>query len=236
MKPFKFKQFNIHHQQTAHKVGTDGVLLGAWTSLNHRPQDILDIGAGSGLIALMMAQRGLAENIDAIEINADAFEECVHNFEASPWNDRLFCYHGDVKTLAEEADLKYDLIVSNPPFFERIQETKLNGRNQARNQVSLNEDDLLKSVQLLLKENGQFDTILPYHNHQSFIEKAKTKGLFLNRMTHVKGQKHSPPKRSLMQFSNKKQAFLSDEMILEISRHIYTEDYKALVKDFYLDL
>ena len=234
MSPFKFKQFSVHHQKTAHKVGTDGVLLGAWTSLSHQPQGILDIGAGSGLIALMMAQRSSAENIDAIEINADAFEECVHNFEASPWNDRLFCYHGDVKTLAQEPDLKYDLMVSNPPFFERTQETNLNGRNQARNQVSLSESDLLESVQLLLNKNGQFATILPYQNHQTFIEKAKVKGLFLNRMTHVKGQKHAPPKRSLMQFGYKKQAFTADEMVLEISRHIYTDEYKALVKDFYL--
>lgn len=236
MKTFKFKQFNIHHQQTAHKVGTDGVLLGAWTSLINQPQDILDIGTGSGVIALMIAQRCSAENIDAIEINADAFEECVHNFEASPWNDRLFCYHGDIKTLAQEPDLKYDLILSNPPFFKETQEKNPNPRNQARIQTSLSEDVLLESVQLLLNENGQFATILPYQNHQIFIGNAQAKGLFLNRMTHVKGLKYSPPKRSLMQFGFKRQAYVVNELVLELSRHIYTEDYKALVKDFYLDL
>ena len=234
MNPFKFKQFSIHHQQTAHKVGTDGVLLGAWTNLDNNPQDILDIGAGSGLIALMMAQRSSAENIDAIEINADAFEECVYNFEASPWNDRLFCYHGNVKILAQEPDLKYDLIVSNPPFFEKTQGSNLNGRDQARIQVSLSEEDLLESVQLLHNKNGEFATILPYQNHQKFIEKAQMKGLHLSRITHVKGQKQSTFKRSLMQFGYKRQAYVVNELVLETSRHHYTEDYKALVKDFYL--
>lgn len=236
MQPFKFKQFKIHHEQTPHKVGTDGVLLGAWVNLNHQPQDILDVGSGCGLIALMMAQRSFAENIDAIEINSKAFEECVNNFEASAWNDRLFCYHGDVKKLAHEADLKYDLIVSNPPFFDQFHDTDLNGRHQARRQNSLSYEDLIKSIGLLLNQNGQFALVLPFDKHQEFIEQAQAEGLFLNRLTQVKGQKHLSAKRSLMQFSFKRQIILKNELVLENNRHRYTDEYMSLVKNFYLDL
>ena len=113
MKPFKFKEFSIHQDQCAMKVGTDGVLLGAWASLDKQPESILDIGAGTGLIALQLAQRSSAETIDAIELDNDAYEQCVANFEASPWGDRLFCYHAGFDEFVDEMDDSYDLIVSN---------------------------------------------------------------------------------------------------------------------------
>ena len=236
MKPFQFKQFKIKHKQTAHKVGTDAVLLGAWTNLDDQPVDILDIGTGSGVIALMLAQRSTAESIDAIEINPQAYEECVENFEASPYNDRLFCYHGDVKTFAQEIDLKYDLIVSNPPFFIEDVTHHSMAREQARQQVSLSYAELLTAVKALLTENGQLAVILPFDHQEYFIKIARQKALFLNRLTKVRGQKNSAVKRSLMQFSFDKKPLIEDELILEISRHQYTQDYKDLVQDFYLSL
>lgn len=236
MKPFLFKQFKINHKQSAHKVGTDGVLLGAWVSFSPVTQAVLDVGAGSGLIALMIAQRSFAESIDAIEINSQAFEECVNNFENSPWNDRLFCYHGDVKTLAKEPGLKYDLIVSNPPYFESDSKSYINGRTQARLQQSLNYEDLLNCACLLLNSNGQFALILPYKEHRNFICLAKAKGLYLNRLTHVKGQKHLSAKRSLMQFSFSAKDLDKNDLVIEKSRHLYTDEYRSLVKDFYLNL
>ena len=116
-KPFRFKQFTIHQDKTAMKVGTDGVLLGAWTSVESNPFSILDIGAGTGLIALQLAQRSHAEVIDALEIDDNAYEQAVENFENSPWSDRLFCYHAGLDEFVDEIEDKYDLIVSNPPFY-----------------------------------------------------------------------------------------------------------------------
>jgi len=236
MKSFQFKAFKIQHNQTAHKVGTDAVLLGAWTSLEHQPQHILDIGAGSGVLALMMAQRSNAECIDAVEINPLAYEECVQNFEDSIWNDRLFCYHGDVQSLAQEPEMTYGLIVSNPPFFDTTEKSECKNRNQARTKETLTATDLIKSVKKMLKINGEFSVILPFYEHEKFIASAKTEGLFINRITQVKGHKKSSFKRSLMQFSLMEKAVKKNQLTLEISRHVYTDEYKALVKDFYLKL
>lgn len=119
-KAFKFKEFIVNQDKCAMKIGTDGVLLGAWTSLNHEPNSILDIGSGTGIIALQLAQRSDAETIDALEIDDNAYEQSVENFENSDWGDRLFCYHASLEEYAQEVDDKYDLIVSNPPFILTI--------------------------------------------------------------------------------------------------------------------
>ena len=130
--PFKFKQFTIRNDATAMKVGTDGVLLGAWASLEGNPRAVLDIGAGTGLIALMLAQRSQAESIDALEIDAGAFQQCVENFEDSPWSDRLFCYHCGLEEFAAEIDESYDLILSNPPFYREEVSSGNPARDAAR--------------------------------------------------------------------------------------------------------
>ena len=130
--PFKFKQFTIHQDQCAMKVGTDGVLLGAWATLDHEPYSILDIGTGTGLIALMLAQRSTAETIDAIEIETEAYEQCVGNFESSSWGDRLFCYHAGLDEFVEELEEQYDLIVSNPPFYSEDVTSGNSSRDKAR--------------------------------------------------------------------------------------------------------
>ena len=114
------------------KIGTDAVLLGAWTSLDLKPNSILDIGAGTGILALMMAQRSGAELIDALEIDDDAYEQCVENFETSDWGDRLFCYHASLDEFTAEIEDQYDLIISNPPFFTDTFKTTNEVRNQAR--------------------------------------------------------------------------------------------------------
>ncbi len=117
LKPFVFKQFEIQQDKCAMKIGTDAVLLGSWTSITSNPFSILDIGAGTGVLGLMLAQRSNAELIDAIEIDDDAYEQCVDNFEASPWGDRLFCYHASLEEFVDEIEDSYDLIISNPPFY-----------------------------------------------------------------------------------------------------------------------
>ena len=123
-KPFKFKEFSVNQDQCAMKIGTDAVLLGAWASLEANPFAILDIGAGTGVLGLMLAQRSHAEVIDAIEIDDDAYEQCVDNFELSPWADRLFCYHASLEEFAEEIDDEYDLIICNPPFYAEDYKTE----------------------------------------------------------------------------------------------------------------
>ena len=152
-KPFHFKQFTVQQDHCEMKIGTDGVLLGAWASLQNTPTSILDIGAGTGIIALQLAQRSSAELIDAIEIDENAYEQCVENFEASPWGDRLFCYHADMNEFTEEMTGEhYDLIVSNPPFYSEDYTSGNSTRDMARFTQALPFEHLLDSISLLLSE------------------------------------------------------------------------------------
>src|SRR5690554_1635500 len=141
---FRFKEFTVKQDQTAMKVGTDAVLLGSWVPIEHRPYSILDIGTGTGLIALMLAQRSFAEQIDGLEIEDNAYEQAVENFEESPWNDRLFCYHASLDEFVEEIDDKYDVIVCNPPFFESNNQIKNQARETARFYEVLSFEELIE--------------------------------------------------------------------------------------------
>ena len=235
-KPFQFKQFSIVQQKAAMKVGTDGVLLGAWVQLNNHPFSILDIGTGTGLIALMMAQRSDAEVIDAIELNDEAYEEAVENFERSDWGDRLFCYHAYFQEFVEEIEDEYDVIISNPPFYTSTYKELSVDRAMARHAESLPYDELLKGVAHLLSENGICAFIIPFSEEENFIALAKENGLLLNRLTRVKGTLDTPIKRSLLQLSFVESNLEINELIIEIDRHQYTENYKALTKDFYLKM
>lgn len=236
MKPFQFKQFNILQDKTAMKVGTDGVLLGAWANLDFYPDSILDIGAGTGLIALMMAQRCDAETIDAIELNDAAYEQTVENFENSNWADRLFCYHASLDEFTDEIDDKYDFIISNPPFYTSTYKELPEERAMARHAESLTYVDLLNSIAKLLSEQGNCAFIIPFEEEENFLKIAEENQLYPNRITRVKGAVNTAVKRSLLQFSFLKTEVIFSELTLELSRHNYTEDYKSLVQDFYLKL
>ena len=218
------------------KIGTDGVLLGAWTSLEHNPDSILDIGTGTGVIALQMAQRSTAELIDAIELEVGAYEQCVDNFEQSPWGDRLFCYHAGLDEFVDEIDEKYDLIVSNPPFYDEEVSSGDASRDIARQSQSLPFEELIEGVSQLLEKNGSFSIIIPFKSEASFVEIAKENGLFPNRITRVRGNASSGIKRSLIQFGFHSETPKIDELVIEIARHQYTEEYVALTKDFYLKM
>ncbi|MDE3742504.1 tRNA1(Val) (adenine(37)-N6)-methyltransferase [Maribacter polysaccharolyticus] len=235
-KPFKFKQFEIYQDRCAMKIGTDGVLLGAWTSLMNRPQSILDIGTGTGLLALMLAQRSRAETIDALEIDENAYEQCVGNFEASPWGDRLFCYHAGLDEFTEEIEETYDLIISNPPFHSEEVSSGNVARDLARQNQSLPFEELIDGVSLLLNPNGTFSTIIPFKEERPFLALASHKGLYPERITRVKGTPTSEIKRSLLQFSFTEGNVDMNELIIEKERHQYTDDYIALTQDFYLKM
>lgn len=235
-KPFIFKQFTINQDRCAMKIGTDSVLLGTWTSLKTNPKSILDIGAGTGILALMLAQRSAAELIDAIEIDEDAYEQCVDNFEQSHWGDRLFCYHAALEELVDEFEDQYDLIISNPPFYSEDYKTASEQRDKARFSDALPFEHLLDSVSRLLAKEGLFSVIIPFREEKIFIALASKFKLFPNRMLHVKGAPTSETKRSLLEFSFRESAIEIQELVIETARHQYTEDYINLTKDFYLNM
>lgn len=234
--PFFFKKFAVNQDQCAMKIGTDAVLIGAWTSINNKTFSVLDIGAGTGIIALMLAQRSTAQLIDAIEIDDRAYEQCVDNFEQSVWGDRLFCYHASLEEFVNEIDDKYDLIISNPPFYSENYKTENNSRDLARFQDAMPFEHLLESVSKLLEENGIFSVVIPFKEESNFRELASKFNLFPNRILHVKGKSDSETKRSLIEFSFGKSDIKIKELVIEIKRHQYTEDYQNLTKDFYLKM
>ena len=236
---FKFKEFSIHQDKTAMKIGTDAVLLGAWVFLENEIDSILDVGSGTGIIALMLAQRSFALTIDAVEIDNDAYEQTVTNFENSNWGDRLYCYHSSFQNFADEIaeeDETYDLIISNPPFYTDEFESENDARNKARFTSSLSFNELLKGVSKILSKKGKFAVIIPFKEEQGFVELAKENNLFLNRVCHVKGNPSSAFKRSLLEFSFEDKKLKKENLTIEIKRHQYTDEYINLTKDFYLKM
>lgn len=234
---FSFKQFSLEQDQCAMKIGTDGVLLGAWAPIENNPYNILDIGTGTGIIALMLAQRSSATQIDALEIDENAYEQATDNFENSPWNDRLFCFHAALDEFVEEPEDDYDLIVSNPPFYSEDFKSASNQRDLARFQDAMPFEELIVAAALLLSENGIFSVIIPFKEEENFLALAKVQELYPIKITHVKGTPTTGIKRSLLAFSrNETSNFPIDELIIETERHIYTPEYIALTKDFYLKM
>ncbi len=234
---FKFKQFSVEQDRTAMKIGTDGVLLGAWSPIPSTVFSVLDIGTGTGIIALMLAQRSKAEQIDAIEIDDDAYEQATENFENSPFNDRLFCFHAGLDELIEEPEDEYDLIISNPPFYTENYKTEDSHRDLARFEDAMPFEMLVEAADLLLSENGIFSVIIPFKEEESFLALAKEFELYPMKITRVKGTPTSEIKRSLLAFKRFESLEIEvDELIIETERHVYTAEYIALTKDFYLKM
>lgn len=235
-KPFQFKQFTVKQNRCAMKIGTDSVLLGAWISVSHRPFNVLDIGAGTGILSLMIAQRCDADQIEAIEIDDDAFEQCADNFENSPWQDRLFCYHASLLEYVEEVDESFDLIVCNPPFYSEDYKSKNDSRNLARFSDAMPKEHIIYAINNLLAETGKFSIVIPYQQEKEFIKEAKSILLYPNRILRVRGNERSELKRSLIEFSYHSSECSISELIIENERHLYTEEYINLTKDFYLKM
>ncbi len=232
-KPFTFKQFEVQQDKCAMKIGTDAVLLGAWASIRLNPFSILDIGAGTGIISLMLAQRSSAEVIEAIEIDDNAYEQCVDNFENSEWSDRLFCYHASLQEFAEEIDDTYDLVVCNPPFYSEDYKTSDASRDLARFQDAMPFEHLIPCVSKLLSDIGKFSVIIPFKEENRFIDLALKTGLYINDILRVRGNSTSEIKRSLLEFSFVENNVETKELTIETERHKYTQDYIGLTKDFY---
>jgi tRNA1Val (adenine37-N6)-methyltransferase len=237
MSKFAFKQFSVQQDKCAMKIGTDSVLLGAWCPIEKNSFSVLDIGAGTGVLSLMLAQRTNAEQIDALEIDEDAYEQCVENFEASPWSDRLFCFHAGLDEFVEEPEDEYDIIISNPPFYSEDYKTDNSQRDLARFQDALPFEELIEAADLLLSENGIFAVIITYKEEERFIDLCSEVELFPVKVTRVKGSHTTPIVRSLLAFKRYELSVLTaDELVIEINRHEYTDDYINLTKDFYLKM
>lgn len=229
---FHFKQFSISQKQTAMKVGTDGVLLGAWSNTNG--STALDIGTGTGLIALMLAQRNPDLKIDAVEVDRSATREARINFEASPWINRLNVIQTTVQEYAPDAI--YDIIVCNPPYFINSTKAPEASRQTARHTDTLSHQDLCVAVQRLLSGSGSFNIVLPVEEAQQFIQEAEKHQLHLNRKCVVFPKPESNPKRWLMEFSFQKGELNKENITIETEkRHEYSKEYLTLTKDFYLN-
>lgn len=231
---FQCKQFAVKQEQAAMKIGTDSMLLGSWASIEH-VNNILDIGSGTGILALMLAQRSNADTIDAVEIEAKAYEEAVYNFENSPWADRLFCYHSSIQEFTDEIDDKYDLIICNPPYFDASIIREAKHREIARHTHLLNYITLLKNSSKLLSKNGSFALILPDDTAEFFIELALSFDLSLHHRLRTKDKAHDKFKRSLLQFGYDKKQLQSETLTLKENDNSYTEQFKDLTKEFYLN-
>ncbi len=237
MATFNFKQFTVQQDRCAMKIGTDSVLLGAWCPIDNNPFSVLDIGSGTGILSLMLAQRSHAEQIDALEIDEDAYEQCVENFENSPWSDRLFCFHAGLDEFVEEPEDEYDIIISNPPFYSEDYKTDNSQRDLARFQDAMPFEELVEAADLLLSENGIFAVIIPFKEEERFIDLCAEVELFPVKVTRIKGSHTTPIIRSMLAFKRYELSVLTaDELVIEINRHEYTDDYINLTKDFYLKM
>ncbi|WP_066631703.1 tRNA1(Val) (adenine(37)-N6)-methyltransferase [Labilibacter marinus] len=229
---FKFKQFIVQQDLAAMKVGTDGVLIGAWASAD-KACNILDIGTGTGLIALMMAQKNAEAKIDAIEIDEKACEQAKINFIGSPWSQRLNIIESSLQ--AFKSNYKYDLIISNPPYFNNSLKNDCKQRQTARHTDSLTFSDLLEGVHRLLNKEGRFCVVLPTDEKENFVEIAQAHNLFLNKLLDMYPTPTKPSKRVLMEFSFQQKELEEEGMILEeFGRHLYSDKFKQLTGDFYL--
>lgn len=231
---FTFKQFFVAHDRCAMKVGTDGILLGAWAPVA-KVKRILDIGSGSGLLALMLAQRTEQHvTIDAVELDAQAASQASENAAESPWASRVQVECADILTWAPEQTARYDLIVSNPPYFEPGVECATPERDQARYTGSLDHTALLMAAANLISEEGFFCVVLPESTGNAFIKKALDIGWNLRLRTDIADNEARLPHRVLLALSPKEGECFSDRMVIRGPDQRYSEAYTALTQAFYL--
>ena len=211
------------------KVGTDGVLLGSWVSCK-KINTILDIGCGTGLITLMLAQRNLKSTITGIEIDKIASKEAQLNIASSDWEERIEIKNTSLQKL--NTNTKFDLIVSNPPFFAENKSQQR--RDLARRANKLSFEELIQNTLNLLTEQGIFSVIIPKDSEANFYKIATLNKLYCNRVCYIKGNKKAKVKRVMIEFSFFKSKTITEHLTIEKSRHQYTDEYIQLCKDFYL--
>lgn len=239
---FQFKQFTIHQDKCAMKVSTDACIQGAWAAVEfaktRKPEPrVLDIGTGTGLLTLMIAQALPDAHLDAIEINEAAYEQAVSNFEASDWNQNLNAFHSSLSDFADSSGniAKYDFIICNPPFFQNHLESPSKARNDARHSQSLSKKELVDKVVGLLKDDGVFCVMFPETEWGNWLDIATKNGLYISRQLTVSPNKNLKPNRiiGLMAKNRKTESSVIHFLIYDTERN-YTENMKKLLRDYYL--
>ncbi|HEY5744740.1 MAG TPA: methyltransferase [Chryseolinea sp.] len=233
---FQFKQFEVQHDRSTMKVGTDAVLLGAWAHVANANR-ILDIGTGSGIIALMAAQRTApSTQIDAVEMEGQDAAQAADNFSASPWSERLHIHITPIQEFTPLPPSVYDVILTNPPYFINSQEPPNKRRHEARHTVTLDHAALLAAAGRLLHPQGTFNVVLPYTEGLQFIALAQEHGFFCSRQYSFRTREGKPIERWLLEFSRKERATETGEILLYREKLEWSDSYVELTRDFYLKL
>jgi tRNA1Val (adenine37-N6)-methyltransferase len=230
MSTFNFKHFSVSQSDTTMKVGTDAMLLGSLVK-SQNPTSILDIGTGTGVIALMMAQRFGEAQVQGIEVDQNACIEAGLNFKRSSWSDRLSAVHGDV--LNHEFDQTFDLVVSNPPYYENSLLSDDDRTSRAKHAEFLPVRELLKKVKQSLTSNGQFWVIIPAENTVGWIDAARSESLVVNQSISIIGKEGQGEKRSVLVFGNEAVAVIYSTLTIRDRQNRYTKEYIELTKEFH---
>jgi tRNA1Val (adenine37-N6)-methyltransferase len=231
-KGFRFKQFTIYDSQCSHKVGTDGTLLGAWTTLENA-KHILDIGTGSGLIAIMAAQRTREQSsVEAIEVSQPDCEQALENIRRSPWPDKIKIYHTSLQKF--HSAQKFDCIISNPPYFNNSYKPPNESRITPRHTDTLSFEELITHSRRLLKDTGRLNVVMPYAEGLQFIELAKQQGFYITRQWSFLTRQEKPIERWLLEFSLESLEVETGEILLYSKGGEWSDGYKELTKEFYL--
>ena len=229
--PFQFKQFSVAHDKCAMKVNTDGVLLGAWQDVSDAKY-ILDIGTGTGVIALMMAQKNSHAIIDAIEIDEAAYIQAKQNFSESKWTARINVFQSSLQDFSSSR--KYDLIISNPPYFIDDFVSGNYRQNIAKHTISLTYEDLIIGIERLMMDEGRALLVIPAFNFEKIQALGSEQNLFVSRLTEVIAVQGKQPYLILIQFGRKEIVVMKDSIKIQNLDGSFTKQYKELTKDFYL--
>ncbi len=232
---FLFKQFQVVQEKCAMKINTDGVLLGSWVNCN-QAKSILDIGTGSGVIALMLSQRSEANSIVGVEIDEPSYLEAKENMENSPWKSRLNAVHSSIQDFAIKTSENFDLIVSNPPFFSGGTLSATQNRSLVKHTIKLPHNDLLRISYQLLSANGNFAVVLPYLEGLRFIEIAEQYRLYCTHLCEVSSFPETPVERLLINFSKKPKKIETQKISIRDETKAFSLDYISLTKEFYLKM
>jgi tRNA1Val (adenine37-N6)-methyltransferase len=230
---FQFKQFTVYQDQCAMKVCADACILGASVAKNNA-RSILDIGAGTGLLSLILAQKLPSSTIHTVEIDANTAQQAQQNITDSPWSNQIHVFHESIQSYSQTCKEKYDLIVSNPPFFLNHKQSKKHQLNLARHTIQLSFQELIESIQQLLSPQGAFHILLPVYESQLLESVANNYGFYPYQKLLVKNQPQSIPHRAILSYQAKQKDLIINELSIRDKNNNYTTDYVELMKDFYL--
>lgn len=231
---FQFKEFRIEQGETAMKVSTDACIQGAWTPVEPQVKNVLDIGTGTGLLSLMLAQRSQLIHIDAVELDAESSLQAKANIANSPWNDRINIHNTDIKDFSSSR--QYDLVICNPPFFQSSLLGDNEKRNNARHTLTLTYTDLIEATSRLLNEGGYISVLLPFAEHAIWEKIVKAAGWHIFQELHIKHTTISNTGRVVSLAAKEQRPFKQDTLVIYSAKDIYSTDFSCLLAPFYLKL